>query len=421
MFKKTFTGPTVALVAALVAIYSISQFFRNAIGVIGPDLARDFDLDARSLGLLGAIFYFSFALMQIPLGIAIDRLGPRAAIIGTAGAAVAGTFIFALAADYSMLLVGRLVIGAGCSSFFMGALAIYARRFTPERFATMTGIQMGAGTLGSLAATAPLAAASAQFGWRAAFLAVGVLCAFLTLAVALLVREDSVEAGQRAARRENLGELLRGVVAASRVPSFWPVFLIQATTYSSFVTIVGLWGGPWLSQIFGMSLDRRGSVLFAMVLAQVIGLFIWGGADRLFGSYRAPGLIGVCGGLIMLTIAAVAPPPAGWLTPFLVVYGLFFAVTPVLTAHGRALFPTNLLGRGLTLLNIGNMGGVFIQQMLTGFVIEAFGARIVDGVRVYPEAGYRAVFAVLALEMAAAAALYARARDPHPSKNVLNQ
>jgi MFS family permease len=407
---------TVALVATLVAIYSISQFFRNSIGVIGPNLAREFDLDAASLGFLGAIFYFSFALMQIPLGMAIDRYGPKASIVFTAIIAVIGTVVFALARDFAMLAGGRLIIGAGCSSFFMGALAIYAVRFPPEKFAVMTGIQLGAGTLGSLAATAPLAAASERYGWRASFLAIGALCAVLTVLVVLLVREEGGDRARRLARRETLGDLLRGVVAAARVPGFWGVFLMQATTYSAFATIVGLWGGPWLSQVFGMSLDERGRALFAMVLAQVIGLFLWGGADRLFRGYRIPGMIGVVGGVCMLAIAAIAPPSRDWLVSFLVVYAVFFAVTPILTAHGRALFPQPLIGRGLTLLNIGNMGGVFLQQMITGLVIEGFGARIVDGVRVYPEAGYRAVFAVLAVEMGVAVVLYARAADPHPSK-----
>ena len=414
--KGAFAG--VALVAALVAIYSVSQFFRNAIGVIGPDIAREFDLDASALGLLGAIFYLSFALMQIPVGMAIDRLGPKAAIVGTAVLVVAGAVLFGLARDFATLVGARLLIGAGCSSFFMGALAIYARRFPPETFATMTGVQMGAGTLGSLAATAPLAAASARFGWRASFMAVGALCALLTLLVVLLVREDADSRRVRAERRETLGDLVRGVAAAARVRSFWPVFLMQATTYSGFVTVVGLWGGPWLAQIHGMGLDQRGGVLFAMGLAQVIGRFIWGGADRLVRGYRIPGLIGVCGGVGMLAIAALAPPSGPWLTPFLVVYALFFAVTPVLTAHGRSLFPPELMGRGLTLLNIGNMGGVFFQQTLTGLVIEAFGVRIQDGARVYSATGYQAVFAVLAIEMAIAALLYMRAVDPHPLKNI---
>jgi len=165
-----------------------------------------------------------------------------------------------------------------------------------------------------------------------------------------------------------------------------------------------------------MDLRQRGDALFAMILAQVIGLFAWGWADKWLGSYKRAGMIGVLASLFMLCWAAAWPPTRSWVIPFLIVYALCFAVTPVLTAHGRALFPPRLLGRGLTLLNIGNMGGVFLQQAVTGLVIEAFGGHIADGVRVYPPEGYRAVFALLAGEMAVAALLYARATDPHLSK-----
>jgi MFS family permease len=407
---------TFALLAALISIYSLSQFYRSSISVIGPDLAREFSLDAASLGLLGSVFYLSFALAQIPVGLALDHYGARVTIVATGLVAVAGSMLFALAPNFPALASGRLVIGAGCSSFYMGALSVYARRFPPERFAFMAGVQLGVGTLGSLAATSPLAAASAMFGWRATFIGVGSLCLALTLAAIPLLREDRDAANARAAAKETPRALLAGVWAASRVGSFWPLFFIQATTYSAFASIVGLWGGPWLAQVYGLDLDARGNVLFIAVLAQVIGLFAWGWADRFFRAYKPAGLIGVGGSVVALSIAALAPPSSDWLIPLLVFFAFSSAVTPVLTAHGRALFPVQLVGRGLTLLNVGNMGGVFAQQALTGLVVESFGSRVVDGARVYPVEGYRALFGLLAVELFVAALFYARAEDPHPSK-----
>ena len=416
MTTGSLNGRVFALLAALISIYSLSQFFRSSIAVIGPDLAREFGLDAASLGLLGSVFYFSFAFAQIPVGLALDSFGARATIVSTALVAFAGSLMFALAPDFFTLASGRFIIGAGCSSFYMGALSVYARRFPPDRFALMAGVQLGVGTLGSLAATSPLAAASARFGWRASFLGVGLLCLVLTIVAVPLLREDPETAKARLARRESLRSLLAGVVAASRVPSFWPLFFIQATTYSAFASIVGLWGGPWLAQIYGMNLDERGRVLFIAVLAQVIGLFLWGWTDRFFRAYKPASLIGVGGGIVMLTIAAAAPPSREWLTPLLVVFAFFIAVTPVLTAHGRALFPLELVGRGLTLLNVGNMGGVFVQQAVTGLVVESFGSRMVDGAPAYSPEGYRAMFALLAAELLVAALFYTRAIDLHPSR-----
>ena len=411
------TGGAFILVASLIAIYSISQFFRNAIGVIGPDLAREFDLDARGLSLLASIFFLSFAALQIPLGLIIDRYGPKTAIVSTALIAVAGTILFALAQSFTALLVARLLIGAGCSSFFMGSLAIYAERFPPRRFSTMVGIQLGVGTLGALVATAPLAWSAAAWGWRPSFMAIGALTFILTIAVVLLVRDSQAAQARRTASQESLGAMLGGVTAAIRVPGFWPVFFMQATSYSAVAAVLGLWGGPWLAHVYGMDLAARGNVLFAMVVVQIIGLFIWGPSDRWFGSYRTPGLLGGLFCLVTVLIGALFTLPAWLITPYLLLYGFAFSTTPVLTAHGRALFPPQLLGRGLTLMNIGTMGGVFAQQALTGLLMESFGARIVDGARVYPPEGYRAVFGLIALELALALILFSRTHDPHPDKN----
>ena len=406
----------VILVAALVAIYSISQFFRNSIGVIGPDLAREFDLDARGLGMLASVFFLSFAVLQIPLGMLIDRHGPKASIIATALIAVAGSVLFARANSYSELIAARLLIGAGCSSFFMGSLAIYAETFSPQRFSTMVGIQLGVGTSGALIATAPLAWTAEQYGWRTAFIFIAALTLALTFMVALLVREDPGAKALRADRREDLRSLFSGVLAAARVPSFWAVFFMQATSYSALAAVLGLWGGPWLAHVYGMDLAMRGKVLFAMVVVQIIGLFIWGPSDRWFSSYRTPGLIGGAFCLVVVLAGAVATPSPAMAIPYLLLYGLVFSITPVLTAHGRSLFPPNLLGRGLTLINIGTIGGVFVQQNLTGWLMDQFEARLVAGERIYPAAGYRAVFALLAAEIAIALIFYARTVDPHPNR-----
>ncbi|HEU6442927.1 MAG TPA: MFS transporter, partial [Microvirga sp.] len=162
----------VFLVASLVAIYAVSQFLRNSVGVIANDLARELSLSATQTGLLSSAFFLTFAAVQIPIGILIDRYGPKRVLLATTVVAVAGTVLFALAPSASLLIAARALMGLGCSTFFMAPLVIYARRFPPERFAVLTSIQMGGANLGTLAATAPLAASAAAIGWRGSFLAV---------------------------------------------------------------------------------------------------------------------------------------------------------------------------------------------------------------------------------------------------------
>ncbi len=179
----------------------------------------------------------------------------------------------------------------------------------------------------------------------------------------------------------------------------------------------GLWSGPWLSQVYGLELSARGNLLFAMALAQICSLFAWGVVDRIFGSYKIPCLLGAGLCVAVLATGAILPIPRSWLLPYLIVMGLVFGFSPVLTSHGKSLFPPELTGRGLSLMNIAAMGGVFLQQILTGAVISLFDSKFVDGVHVYPPEAYRVVFGLLAAEIAVAMLLYTRTLDPHPSRN----
>jgi MFS family permease len=184
---------------------------------------------------------------------------------------------------------------------------------------------------------------------------------------------------------------------------------MQMATYSSFVIFVGLWGGPYLAHVYGYDLPARGSLLLVPALAQVLGLTVYGWADRVLGSYRAPVAIGAlttAGFLAVLAIVGTLPRP--WLLLWLIGFGAFAGFTPVVIAHGKSLFPPRLVGRGMTLLNMGSMGGVFVTQTVTGLVIDLFAAQ--EGV--YPLAAYRAVFALQAAFLVGAVFAYATARDP---------
>ena len=409
-------GSAALLVASLVGIYIISQFFRSSTGVIGPDLAREFRLDAAQLSLLSSLFFLSFAAAQIPLGIAIDRFGPKAAMLATAVILIASTLMFALAENFFVLAAARLLLGVGCCSYLMAPLAIYAERFTPQRFATMVGVQLGGGSLGMLAATKPLASITAIFGWRAAFLGVAAFAALMTLFVFLFVQEGAKGRAARQARSETFGQALRGVARASRVDSFWRLFFMQAASYSAFAAILGLWGGPWLAQTYGLSLTDRGFYLLVFAIFQIGGLFALGPTDSWFSSYKKPSLMMATFALALAALAAVYPLPMGALGFFFAAYGFALGFFPLLTAHGKSLFPPELIGRGMTLLNMGTIGGVFVQQTVTAWVVEMFGSTMVDGVKTYPPAAYHAVFAVIAIELALALLFYFGARDPHPSR-----
>src|SRR5688572_22090122 len=253
-------GATFVLVGTLAAIYMVSQFLRNSVGVIAPDLAAEIGLSAAEIGLLSSAFFFSFAAAQLPLGVAIDRYGPKRCMLVCAGVAFAGAVLFATATTATGLIAARVLMGLGSSCYLMAPLALYARRFPPERFTVLAGIQIAIGTVGTLFVTAPLAWASATIGWRATFLAVAASVIACAALVAIFVREDGSDRVHPGAA-ETMGESLRGVLEVARLRAFVPLFLMHAMSYSSYVLIVGLWGGPYLTHVYGYGLTARGDLL----------------------------------------------------------------------------------------------------------------------------------------------------------------
>ena len=402
-------GVAIALVGTCAAIYLVSQFLRNSVGVIAPDLAAEMVLSAGAIGLLSSAFFFAFAAAQIPLGVALDRYGPKRCMLVCAVIAAAGTVAFALATTPAALVGARVLMGLGSSCYLMAPLALYARRFPPDRFAALAGIQIGIGTVGTLLVTAPLAFASAAIGWRATFLVVAGVVVVCGLLVALVVRDDRRDAAH-AEHQETLAESHAGIFAVARTASFVPIFLMNIVCYSSYVLIVGLWGGPYLAHVYGYGLTARGDILLIPALTQIVGVVLWGYAERVFGAYKPLVLAGgIATAACLGALAWFGRLAPASLAILLGAFGFAAAYIPVLIAHGRALLPAPLIGRGITLFNVGTIGGVFVSQFVTGLLIDLFPA---DG-GVYPGDAYRLVFAFQAVAVVIACATYGlAAREP---------
>ena len=390
----------------------VSQFLRSAISVIGPNLVVELKISAAELALLSSSFFLAFAVAQIPVGMLIDRFGPRFTMVLSTAIAVAGCIVFAFGPDLNTLILGRVLMAIGCSSFYVAPLAIYSRWFKPEYFSTVVGAQLGLSGLGLLAATVPLAYAAATIGWRPSFLIVAALAGLSGLIVFLWVRDNPPGAKNLDEKKENFVESLQGLVAVTRVPSFWPIFAMHVTNYAVVITILGLWGGPYLAHVYGYDLETRGFYLLVLAIASTVSVFLWGPADRLFKSYRLPVLLGAGMTLAMLIwISLAGKMSPGLLLTWFALYGLVTGFPPLLTGQARAMFPPQLVGRGLTLLNLATMAGVFLFQFASGAVIEF----MAPNQTVYPLAAYQAAFGMQAAFLALSIGCYLLA-TPVPRK-----
>jgi MFS family permease len=399
----------IAVVVTLGALYVVSMFLRNSVGVIAPDLAAEMNLSPIQIGLLSSIYFFAFAATQLPLGLALDRFGPKLCMLVSIGFTVLGSVLFAVAHEAGGLIAARAVLGFGTASFLMAPVALYARWFPPERFSTFAGIQLGLGSLGAIFATAPLAYATASVGWRMTFLGVAVCAAVIGVLVWLIVTDDP-PGMKTAPRKETFRQSVAGIREVIRTPSMGRVFMMQLSTYPSYVLVVGLWGGPYLTHIYGFDLKGRGDVLFMAAMAGVAGSFSWGMSDRWFGSYKKPVLIGAGMSFISLALlAALGTLPIPLLLAVLTVIGFSTGLVSLVMSHGRSLVAPHLLGRTITLLNIGTMGGGFLVQFVSGTIINFFPTEAGR----YPLEAYQLVFALQAVLVLASLLFYFGSQEKH--------
>lgn len=392
--------------------YVFSQFIRNTIGVITPDLMGEMDLGPADVGLLSGLFFLAFAAMQIPAGMALDTLGPRKTMAGLVLIGAGGMFLFAGADEYSGLVIGRVLTGIGTAALLMGPMVLFTRWFPASRFAEMSGLVIACGGAGTLLATAPFEMAVSSFGWRESLF--GVAIAMIAMSLILALRVKDVPSGRALPTAEHADEagLWQGMKAVFKHKQLPYLVAIQLMGYSSVVTLLGLWGLPYLQDVHGLPKDEAANILFVMALVVMVGQVGWGRLDRIVGSRRRPVLWGaiLCFAQF-LTLALYDDPPLP------VVIGLFWGLGlssgffSIALAHGRALFPDHLVGRGITTLNVANMGGVFILQSLTGWIIDLNGGSEAGPI---DESAFRFVFLTIAFGVLAALTIYSWSEDRPP-------
>ena len=249
------------IVTTLATAYVASHFFRAANVTIGLDLMRDLAIGPEALGALTGAFFFGFAAMQIPCGFFFDRFGPRRTVAGMLVLATIGGTIFTLAPTWPILLTGRVLMGAGFGAMLIGSMVVISRWFPPDRFSTLTAMVLSIGLLGNLAATTPLAWASEAIGWRAVFGAVVVFTALATIAVWLVVRDAPPGHPFLARTPEPPRQMLQGLMEVLRNPRLRPILALNFCNYACTFTVQGLWGGPFLREVHGLSPIEAGNVL----------------------------------------------------------------------------------------------------------------------------------------------------------------
>jgi predicted MFS family arabinose efflux permease len=401
------------IVTTLATAYMASHFFRASNVTIGLDLMSDLAIGPEALGALTGAFFFGFAAAQIPCGFLFDHFGPRRTVAGMLILATMGGIVFTLAPSWPMLLTGRVLMGCGFGVMLIGSMVVISRWFPPDRFSTVTAMVMSIGLLGNLAATTPLAWASEAIGWRAVFGTAVVFTALATIAVWLVVRDAPAGHPFLARTAEPPRQMLQGLMEVLRNPRLRPILALNFCNYACTFTVQGLWGGPFLREVHGLSAIEAGNVLLVAVIAYQFGMLAFGPLDRLLDTRKWIAIGGTTViAFILATLALASRPPLWVPIGAIVAMGFFSASSTMVMTHGRGTIPDRLIGRGIATINTFVMLGVACMQTLSGIIVGAF-EPLADGAR--SETAYRALFAVLTLVLLVAVAIYSRSQDVKPS------
>ncbi len=275
------------------ASFVLSFFHRTAPAAIAAELTRAFAINSAVLGMLAATYFYVYTLLQIPVGVLADTLGPRRILSAGSLIAGAGSLAFALAPTWEIAAVGRTLVGVGVSVAFIAILKLSAVWFPANRFATLNGVTMFAGNLGAVIAGAPLAWVVTQTSWRAVFVALAGLSIALGVATWLKVRDRPEHMGfapVHAPAAAGAGVSAHWVRALGRVlanPATWPGFFVNVGVGGSYLAFAGLWSVPYLVDTYSMSRVTAAQHASLLLLGVAFGAMIVGVVSDLLGSRRS--------------------------------------------------------------------------------------------------------------------------------------
>ncbi len=352
--------------------YLLSFAIRSIGAVIAPGMTHDLDLSQAQLRFLTSGYFLAFGLMQLPLGILLDRYGVRRVQVALLVVAALGALMFASAGNFVVLWCGRALIGAGCAGCLMSAYKLFAERFPPERIARLSIWVLMAGPSGALLATVPASTALPLVGWRGLF----VIAALLLVATALLLaRFAPAPVGPHGgAGPISVAGQIADFKTIFSIPRLWPIFAIGTVVNGAFAANQTLWAGPWLATVAGMDANGVANALLLLNLAMLAGQV---GFASVLGLIERRGIAlstvfasGV--GLSLLAFGWIALGGSGaWpMLPWMLL-GMTLCVTNLAFAIVVRCFPPALAGRASTTYNSLIFLGAFVLQWGMGVLLDA--------------------------------------------------
>ena len=382
--------------------YVLVYFHRLCPAVVAVDMMRDLKTGGALTGFLGAAYFYPYAVMQLPAGLLSDSWGPRNTITLFFAVAFIGSVLLGMAPSVFLAILGRTLVGLGVAMLFVPTMKVLAEWFRLREFAFMTGILMALGGVGSLFAATPLALLSSWIGWRLSFIVVGVFTLVLAVLVWIFVRDRPDDFGwpppeepkQSTSAAIGLMESVRRVITCI---AFWPIAIWFFFDCGIFFSFGGLWGGPYLIQVYGLSKAQAAQILSMLAVGMIIGSPVLSYLSTNIFRARKPVL--VLSSIILLGLTALlAFFTAG--IPLVVLYalclglGIFSAAIVVIGfTTNKELFPVQMAGTATGIVNLFPFAGGAVFQPLLGYILQ----QNITAEGTFSPAAYQQAFVILFL------------------------
>jgi len=367
-------GSSWLMLMALTTAFALSQAFRTVAAILATPLQAEFGLSPQALGLFAGAFHFAFGALQLMMGIGIDLQGVRRTVLMAFPLAIVGAAVSALAPNFAVLVAGQVLIGIGCAPAFLVCTVFIARQFPAERFAVVSGMTLGIGSLGMLLTGTPLAWLVQATSWRTGFWALGAGSALSWLLILRLVQEPPAPVAST--ERPSVLGALRSYGALFALPHTLGIVALAWVTYASFISLRGLWLGPLLIERHGFSLVQSGNVAIAVSVVGMFGPVLFGRFDP--GASRRRWIVG-----FTLTVAAVFgmmafDPGAALDVAGLIAVGVLSGYIVLQYADVKAAYPAAMTGRAMAVFTMAMFLGVAVMQWFTGAVASIASAHGAD-------------------------------------------
>jgi len=383
----------------LVAVlYLIGFFQRMAPAVMAEDLMRDFNLGGALLGNLSATYFYAYAAMQIPSGLLVDRIGPRRLSTIACAVAAAGILIFSLGSTLWIAYVGRFLVGGSVAVAWVTCMKLAGHWFPANRFATVTGVGLLFGNVGGVLAGVPLAEAVTLYGWRLAMGTSGIVTMVTAFVIWSAVRDDPGEYGFKShapasvLKNGNLppGKALRSVFLKKET---WLLFFAGGLSGAPVLVFAGLWGVPYLTQVYGLDRTQAATITSTMLIAWAIGGLALGAVSDRIGRRKLPYLVSTLFAVFFWGVFLFVELPYILLYPLLALVGFMSAGLIIGFAFAREVNHPGASGAVGGVVNMSVLGIAAIMQPVLGLILDThWEGVLVNGARVYNSAAYSAAF-----------------------------